>query len=306
MLNAKRLLLILTISTLAASCLGTTPTEQSFTFIPVYRDMLNYIEKARQEDDPELMDILQTYVIEPNREPCIGEEYLPPPGSIYDTPIEDLDALEENIRLLASSDVERLVTDALQRSAAKLPGPDTTVCVIAANPSNWFVKKKMNGVNGWTYGAGKIIIQINPVPGWRTRVPYIVAHEYHHSTWTSQHYPADSKEDLLDRLIFEGKADSFAHVVYPSIEVPWVNALTPEEERVQWEEMLRFGSTTDPLVKNSLMVGEYEGTPTWAGYTIGYHIVQSYLTSHPEVSIQSWTALPADEILHQSGYGSWE
>lgn len=298
------LFLSLVVPFLVISCHGSDPQpeEQSFHIVPVYLDMLDYIQKAREVQDPALMNILQTYVIEPNREQCSGEEYLPPPGSVFDTPIEDLDALEKNIRVLAQSDVEELVRGALERSALALSGPDTTVCIVAADPSNWFIREKMNGVNGWTYGAGKIIIQINPVPGWRSWVPYIVAHEYHHSAWTARFYPFDEPEDLLDRIIFEGKADSFAHIVYPEVGVPWVNALTPAEEQEQWRRIQVRRETTDALIKGQFMVGEDKDTPTWTGYTIGYHIVQSYLRHHPEADIQTWTALPAVELLEQSGY----
>jgi uncharacterized protein YjaZ len=304
MMNWKRFSILILILFSFSSCNMPTPTpeEQSFTIVPVYEDMLAYINAAREIDDPDFIKLLETYVLAPNWESCAGEEYLPPPGSIFDEPIQDLDALEEKIHLLQESNLESMVWSALQNSARILEGPDTTVCIIAADPNNWFIREKMNGVNGWTFGAGKIILQVNPVPGWQTWIPYIIAHEYHHSVWTDRYFPTDDRESLIDNLIFEGKADSFAHIVYPNIDVPWVSALTAEEERLQWEKIRGQGETTDSMVKTRFMVGGDEETPTWTGYTIGFHIVQSYLQSHPQVDIETWTALPPQDLVQESSY----
>ncbi|MFO7943823.1 MAG: DUF2268 domain-containing putative Zn-dependent protease [Anaerolineales bacterium] len=286
------------------SCNYSTPTpeEQTFSVVPVYEDMLAYINAAREAEDPDLEALLEMYVLEPNWETCAGNEYRPPPGSIFDKPIQNLDALEEIIHQLQKSDIEKVVKAALQKSAQKLEGPDTTVCIIAADPSNWFIQEKMHGVNGWTFGAGKIILQVNPAPGWKNWVPYIIAHEYHHSAWTDRYYQLDDQETLIENLVFEGRADSFAHIIYPHMEVPWVNALSAEEEQVQWEKIQNEGETTNTLVKTRFMVGGDQSTPTWTGYTIGYHIVQSYLDSHPQADIETWTTLPPQDLLEQSGY----
>ncbi|MBS3752186.1 MAG: hypothetical protein KGY46_02230 [Anaerolineales bacterium] len=280
----------------------TTPEGQTFSVVPVYEDMLAYINAAREAEDPDLEALLEAHVLKPNWETCAGKEYRPPPGSIFDKPIQDLDALEETIHQLQKSDIEKVVKAALQKSAQKLAGPDTTVCIIAADPTNWFIQEKMHGVNGWTFGAGKIILQVNPAPGWKNWVPYIIAHEYHHSAWTDRYYQLDDQETLIENLVFEGRADSFAHIIYPHMEVPWVNALSAEEEQVQWEKILNEGETTNTLVKTRFLVGGDQNTPTWTGYTIGYHIVQSYLDAHPQADIETWTTLSPHELLEQSGY----
>lgn len=303
----KRFLLLLLLLLITASCTPSppappTPTKQTFTVVPVYKDMHDYIEAAQQSEDPDLQELMDLHVIQPHWEDCAGREYIPPPGSIFDQPIENLEALEKSIQRIEDSNIEHVIRQALIKSAQYLDGPSTTVCVIAADPENWFIRKEMHGVNGWTFGSGKIILQIYPTSGWRSWVPYVIAHEYHHSTWTSQFYRANQREKLMDRLIFEGKADSFAHLVYPQVRAPWTNALSEKEERKQWERISAQRDSTDSLLKSNYMVGDNEGTPTWTGYTIGYHIVQSYLETHPDVSIQAWTELSPEELLAQSGY----
>jgi len=51
-----------------------------------------------------------------------------------------------------------------------------------------------------------------------------------------------------------------------------------------------------------LMFGGTEGVPHWAGYTIGFQIVQSFLKGHPELNVSQWTAIPANELLMQAFY----
>lgn len=307
MRNALQILLITAALLVLSGCRAApgpspTPTQKTYTIVPVYEDMLQYIEAARKDQNPDLEALMDTHVIQPNWNECAGQEYIPPPGSIFDQPIQDLDLLEENIHKLASSNIERVVKAALQKSATYLDGPDTTVCIIAADPSNWFIRERMNGVNGWTFGSGKIILQIYPTGEWKDWVPYVTAHEYHHSAWTSRYYTANQPEELIDRIIFEGKADSFAHLVYPAVTPPWTDALEAEEEQEQWQRILSQQDETNALVKSSYMVGNEDDTPTWTGYTIGYRIVQSYLDTHPDVSIPAWTELSPEELLAQSGY----
>jgi uncharacterized protein YjaZ len=50
------------------------------------------------------------------------------------------------------------------------------------------------------------------------------------------------------------------------------------------------------------MFGGAENVPKWAGYTIGYQIVQSFLKGHPDLSVSQWTAIPAEEIVQQASY----
>ncbi len=45
-----------------------------------------------------------------------------------------------------------------------------------------------------------------------------------------------------------------------------------------------------------------DGTPRWTGYTIGFHIVQSYLQNHPNADVDEWTDKDTHDLLAESGY----
>ncbi|MEM7034706.1 MAG: DUF2268 domain-containing putative Zn-dependent protease [Chloroflexota bacterium] len=42
--------------------------------------------------------------------------------------------------------------------------------------------------------------------------------------------------------------------------------------------------------------------PVWTGYDIGFNILNTFVSQHPTVSIEAWTAMSAQEIFESSGY----
>lgn len=137
---------------------------------------------------------------------------------------------------------------------------------------------------------------------WKSILSYSVVHEYHHhSVWTAQKFD-NSRFTLLDYLVFEGKADSFANIIYPKIEVPWISSIDFETEKFVWNLISdQLNSTDDELAKKVIFEG-VKDFPHWNGYTIGYHIVQDFLKNNPEISIEEWTKMDSSVILERSRY----
>jgi len=71
------------------------------------------------------------------------------------------------------------------------------------------------------------------------------------------YYRANHPEALIDRLVFEGKVDS-----YPRVQVPWIDALDETEDRKKWNKIQADRDTTNSFVKASYMVDDNEETPT--------------------------------------------
>jgi len=107
---------------------------------------------------------------------------------------------------------------------------------------------------------------------------------------------------MADYLVFEGRADSFARLIDPQHRAPWTNALTPQQERVAWRTIERNLQSTAPSLLQGLMFGGAQGLRPWAGYTIGFHIVQAFLKGHPDLGVSQWTAIGAGELLKQASY----
>lgn len=276
---------------------------QQATIIDANWYLQEYVDAARTSPATERAALYAKYVYEPLLKRCgEGGEYYEFGKYQLIRPITDLDALANEIAALRRAHLFSRIESALRKSAKLLPGPNTTVCVLAADPDTTYIRADLHGVGAYTFGTGRILLQIAPVADWKEWLPYTVAHEYHHSVWTWGHYSSQSTWTLLHSMIFEGKADAFAHSVFPGQTAPWVSTLTPEQEAAVWPTIKPELATTDFRVNQKFLFGR-ENVPKLAGYTIGFHIVERYLNIHPKATIAEWSALADAKLLDESGYG---
>jgi uncharacterized protein YjaZ len=117
--------------------------------------------------------------------------------------------------------------EALKDSSDKLPGEDKSIYVLPSIPEFKSDLKNMNYVAGEVWNKNTIVILIDP-SFIDENLKYTIAHEYHHVV---------AMEDaeaytLLERSILEGKADTFAKMIYPDVEIPWLEPLEgyPKEQ----------------------------------------------------------------------------
>lgn len=272
------------------------------TVISMYEGMAAYVEAAAADPNADLQALWTEKVIDPYWKDCTeGARYLDYAPPLRDA-ITDLAALRAGVAALRAASVDAAVRTAAEKAAAMVSGPPTTVCIATVDPS-WTYLQMMHGVGGFTPGPGKVWLTILPEGDWQEWIAYGVAHEYHHSAWMAG---SREVEDLADYLVFEGRADSFARLVAPGLEAPWTSALTPQEEREAWRALEGQLGSTDAEVPRSMTFGGVDGMPRWAGYRIGFRVVQAYLAAHPDVSVSEWTALPATELIRQAGYAPGE
>ena len=220
------------------------------------------------------------------------------------TPIEDAAGLAREAAALAAVDLAPRLEQAYARITAMLPSPEPgrAVAVAALDPANDYVRREMQGVVGQCLGDN-ILLQVAPVDGWETWLPYHLAHEYHHAIWgyTYFYLQGHTTMDLLAMIVNEGMADSFAHCVFPELRAPWTRALTPEQEAAQWQIMQPLLGSEDPALYERFMFGDGE-TPGLTGYTIGYETVQRFLRARPGLTPAEWVAVDPREVLAVSGY----
>jgi uncharacterized protein YjaZ len=138
---------------------------------------------------------------------------------------------------------------------------------------------------------------------WLDWVSYMVAHEYHHIAFKDVYEENTPKPfDLAYVILLEGRADSFARFVYPNRNAPWTAAITTGQELAVWQSLKTQLKNTSPQLFRKYLFGGYDGIPYWAGYTIGYHIIQKYLENNPEKSVIEWTKMDAYRLLQESSY----
>ncbi len=268
--------------------------------------MADYVQAARMNPQSEWQRLWLEYVIEPYwAEWAQGQFNEIRIRKHLSEPFLNLDELNAEVQHLKVSGIEQFVEKAYGEIIQKLPPcvSQHVVCIYAANPDNQWVREQ--GVVGEGVGEN-ILLNINPLgKDWSRLIPYVLAHEYHHAIWGNNYFGVKRKTymDLLTGLLIDGEADSFAKMLYPEAQPGWISALTPEEETIQWARMQAYLWGNDEVVYERFFFGDSDsGTPGGTAYTIGYHIVQGYLTQHPEQSVIDLMNKEAREILAESGY----
>lgn len=276
-----------------------TINNQKFEIITAYSLFDDYLN---QQNISDLTSASNNIIYEPIRKEIIeGAEA----AFMFETiriPYQPGDLLKKEVELLRISDLLNITKKALSNITSNLPGPDTKIIFMPANPAmhDLFVKYNIC-MNGVTLGSGKIIIMIDPsFPQWKKTLPNVLAHEYNHSTWISRNWK-DSDFTLLEYLIFEGRADAFASNLYKDAENPWTTMINKEQEDKVWKlirsEILMKGH--DRI--NKVMWGDKD-IPVGSGYAIGLHIVKSFKQNNPEYSDRKIIDLSPEEILKMSKY----
>jgi hypothetical protein len=148
---------------------------------------------------------------------AVTDTYAPDPGMVADERTAQMAKFDRN-------EFVRIATEAWRTANAALPQGSIRVCVDVARTSDTFTGDVMGGVTAVTAGQGRLILRIRPGADWKTVLPYVLAHEMHHSYWLQQHYDRGRPFTLADYLVLEGRADYFARSLFAH-PAPWTAAL---------------------------------------------------------------------------------
>jgi uncharacterized protein YjaZ len=197
--------------------------------------------------------------------------------------------------------IKSKIRSALEKSNTYLKNDGLTIYVLPANPDNNAIMQSMSGIMGLTAGSKQILLTIEPeIVGWEEMLEYAVAHEYNHAYWTNINFGKSTKWTLLDYLIFEGRGDSFAHLLYPKVKAPWTSALNEKDKEDLWNRIRAKLQSEDIPFQMEVMFGS-RNYPFSGGYTIGYEIVQQALKSST-LTVENWTKLSSEKLIEMSGY----
>ncbi|WP_109301699.1 DUF2268 domain-containing protein [Aquimarina sp. AU474] len=219
-------------------------------------------------------------------------------------PHNDIPYLKKTIAAISThkKEIEKTIFKTVKKCNAILPS--TTLTIYIAPPSSKFktVLPMMDGVYGFTAGSQQILISIDPNnEGWKEMLAYAVAHEYHHAYWTKENFAKLTEWTLLDYLVFEGKGDYFAKQLYPKVDTPWTKALTDEKKDELWSRVLPELQNQDFSFQTEVMFGS-DNFPFWGGYTLGYDIVQGYLSKNETLSPLKWVNFSSNKVLKGSAF----
>ncbi|OPA75288.1 hypothetical protein BVG16_22085 [Paenibacillus selenitireducens] len=261
--------------------------KQTFHIIMMDGLIREYIARAKDNKMKDLERIYEETVLAPVSSRCYANgvaEWLV--NTYKSNPPTDLISLE---KALDNEQVNRMIgaaKESLTKSAEQFPGPITNICIL---PDQSNLKTTI----GITPGAGKIIIKYIPDSNISIFNSFI-AHEYHHSVWMYKYYDSNRKVDLLENIVMEGKAVYFQTILYPNVvEFPF------DDNKELDEEFIKNLHSTDPGMIHQIILGGGIFPPNY-GYSKGYEILLTYLSSHPNMTIDEWSQKSAEEIYEGS------
>jgi uncharacterized protein YjaZ len=280
-----------------------THKGQTFHIIPLYEEVLAYTAKAIDNPPVNTKNHYFEEVLEPFQNKL--DENNADAGSYYFDyffPTKDVKKLEENTAdlLRKQQKINETVKASLIKSSDQIAGGDTIIFLLPGNPEMTVIPDDMEGVSGVTFSDEVILLQIDP-SFTEKALKYTTAHEYHHTI--NMGLNGMKMEPLAGLSLNEGKADSFAKIVYPDYKAEWTVPLPEDSEEIVLAEFKKNLDSYDLSVYYEFFGGNpSKGLPHWSNYKIGFSILQDYLESHPEDSIEEWTRLGWKDILQGSEF----
>lgn len=232
-------------------------------------------------------------------------EYAQVFKNVLSSPIRDTAGLLKYISAIVDNriKIEQLITQTLADDRKYLKNDSVTIYVLPSNEDISQVIQGKEGVIGLTAGSRQIVLTIDPmVNNWQQMLAYTLTREYEHAYWTKTNFKAVKQSTLLDWIVSEGMADSYAHLVYPDFVGAWTKAISGEIESKLWTRIKPELDNTNIAFQYNVMYGSKNEYPYWGGYELGYHIVQSAWQKHPELTPVEWVNMPAKQIFEMSDY----
>lgn len=222
----------------------------------------------------------------------------------FSHPIQDTAKLRRKIAALGEDKVKirKKIAEAFTKSNRYLRNDSMTFYVLPGSTNRDDILQRMGGVSGSTVGDKESIFTIDPtMQTWDQVVEYAVAHEFSHAYWTKNHFDKNYKLRVLDYLIFEGKADAFAHALYPTAKAPWATALNSVQCSDLWVQVKPNLNNEDQAFIAALMYGSLS-LPQWGGYSMGFDMMRTAFKNDPDLIKQEWTDMPPADLLKLSDY----
>lgn len=297
----KNILLTFTLLSIIVPCFGQTTSDKIIFLTDYYKTFVDEVNANDKKTESIYLEMVHNPIynkyFQKSEYASIVKEFLA-------SPMNNISELKQSIDRIAlnKATIENKIIEALNNSQQYIDNDSLTIYVIPANPNLRQVIEGMNGIMGLTAGSKQIILTIEPdILGWENMLEYAVAHEYNHAYWTNLNFGKSTKWTLLDYLVFEGRGDYFAHLIYPNVIAPWTMALTENQISDLWNKIKPNLQSEDLGYQMEIMFGS-SNYPVWGGYSLGYDIVRSALAKNKNYKVDNWTNLKTISILEQSKY----
>jgi len=198
--------------------------------------------------------------------------------------------------------IEGIIKSVLKEIEDKLSLDNLQVVVKEANHQDDL--KDIGGVGGYCPSEKLIELSVDvnhPMfqKLWGQLVRRSLLHELHHAA-RRQAVIATGESSFLECLFSEGLADHFVYDL-TNIKPVWVIDLEPEimAELLEKAKEIFNQPVTDKFYDDWFIEGSKElNIPRWAGYALGYKLVNDYLSQHPDSSAASLVSVSALSLIN--------
>lgn len=265
-------------------------SEDNIVFCDKYLE--DYIKKSDKGISENLFD---ETVFQP-----IKKEYSVDARALFDKTIEDIKGLEKDLEYLRKEkgNIEGITKESLVKCKEMLPASEkVAIYILVEDPKIYKMFKE--SVRAMTPKSGIMILVVSPSQkDYKEKLQHVIAHEYCHSMDISSF----GELNMLDSLISEGKAESFANIAFPEVKSRLSDDLSRDEELKVWTEIKDKLSSVDGSFIGPILNGTKEGLPEFAGYRLGNKIVKQFIEKNPNTSIHQWTDMKPNELFGKSQY----
>lgn len=266
-----------------------------FDLILAYRNLSNYIAEGTGED------AWNKTMIEPYWGMLTEGAPFPLDHMKPHCNMDQQEALKQ-LELLEGMDWNRY-TEVFEEICSMLPKDDDDTMHIVIYPSTNTMPEGIYGTGVW----GNIILNINPLNENSTKwIPFVLAHEYHHSVWGDYWFckqgGAGLNNSFLETLIIEGQADAFARSLNPTLVPSWHKGVRREEEIEVWSKFEQIlNESLNPEESSKYMFGCKElNIPENAGYYYAIRIIDSYLKNRENMTFSQLLKISPDIIYKEA------
>lgn len=271
--------------------------EQEFEIYTYYQSFLDFLAQAEKQPD-NVEEIYKNTVLNSFKEN--GFSYSDFNAEIFYTP-SDVVKLRNTIEVLIErqDELNTTIKQALATSVAELPGGSKKIHIMPIIPEiTHNIEEEAGSVGGYAWNKNNIVLLVGP-SFLEVDLAYTVAHEYHHVVYMDT--KGGKWYTLLEQAVLEGKADTFATMLYPESFMSYYEPFTTEENtKVMAIFSANLESTDVELSVDFLYGDEREDIPQFATYIIGSQIMEALLTKHSNLTVEEWTKMPAKEVLEKS------
>jgi len=273
-----------------------THEKQEIHIVPLYKAYDDYIQAvSKQPEDNEAL--YKKYVLGAKND-VIKKEQLQamPVPSIYEQPSENIKDLKQMNTYLKKhhQHIMKQIKSSLLTSMKQLPRDEKLVVFVSpTTPLEHDDAKRYGGVSGVAQGNNSMSLFFLKDFS-KESLLNTTAHEYHHTVALDE----PNRATILDYIILEGKAEFFAHKLYPMESSEAIAPLLDHSLEHVISELNAERLTTDDL-----FFGNYEKQiPSFTKYRLGYLIVSDFVKQHPEISLKEWSRMSSVQILKKSSY----